>query len=345
MDEGSTKAETGSAPRPAASDVGWAGDPDSPAPEDAELNPQRELEHLDESLSEMTNLLLAGDSPDELGIEGEFEAPRAQSEFDRQPEPSRDAVAGVEDAQDAVAAAMEQVAEALGPGAEPEAVNTPPDEADPEEVGSGQGDSELTSAAAAMEAVAADLDPAGGEEVASDSSGALPSAEDAREGDPASELVNFPSRGDLAPSGADAAPREAEGLSAGSSREEHAAPPAGAAERAPASPASGPTARATAATKAQPKTSKALVIRRTCAALGSAVAVATAAGLGPIGQWLDGSSRVLRHSIAWLALWTAFNAVSVWTYILVFRSAMPGGAATTATQIEGAATEEQTEAP
>lgn len=45
----------------------------------------------------------------------------------------------------------------------------------------------------------------------------------------------------------------------------------------------------------------------------------------PVATRLAGQSKVIRQSLAWLALWTAFNAGVVWGYLLLFRS--PGGGA------------------
>jgi len=314
----------GSPPR-----VGCAVDPAVAPSEDALLNPRRELEHLDESLSEMTNLLLAGDSSDDAGVEGDFEVPPPRRAGEGAS--GGDVVAGVEEAQAAVEAAMGQVADALEP--EPAGAEQAPG-ADPVRAAAEGGGAEADPASSAMRALADELEQ--GEEPGPARAGGAQDAwaEEPWHGEPASKPVNFPSvdaehqpaTGDAANQSPAHAGREA---AAGESpRRSEPAPeaPSPQVREAGGAPPSAPSSRA-AGSK----------LRKVCAATGAGLALGVAAALEPLAHRLRSSPKSFRHSIGWLAVWTAFNAVCTWTYVLLFRSPLPDHPESGATQIRGAA--------
>lgn len=103
-----------------------------------------------------------------------------------------------------------------------------------------------------------------------------------------------------------------------------------------------PTAGHTTMTKAS------AVARRTVSRLGPLVqrvagpqfarcGLIAARGLESLAASYSGRSKAVRHSIAWIAIWTLFNASVVWVYLGLFRSSTPGSGAASGTQITGAA--------
>lgn len=302
MDHASPHPDAESAPGLARSGVGSAA---STPTEDPPLSPQQELEQLDESLTEMTDLLLGDEGADDPA--GEFAVLNSQPEPQDRP---MDVAVEVEDAQEAVAAAMGEMTEALGPTEESgaELPETLPDIGDsvplPGEPASGDpvADDE---ASAAMRAVAKDLEQLAAADPAGETTEPAPP--------PAAGIPTAPS------------PVEATGTS-------------------PSAPAPGEQER-TATSSVQAERSQRVVLRRAADAALSSLCTLIAAALEPLGARVQGSSRTLRHSIAWLALWTAFNAACVWGYILMFRSATPRTVETSPTHIAGPATEQGPHAP
>ncbi|MCC7390357.1 MAG: hypothetical protein IT431_16500 [Phycisphaerales bacterium] len=92
-----------------------------------------------------------------------------------------------------------------------------------------------------------------------------------------------------------------------------------------------PAAKATPGLKA-----RVLAAASPLAARGSAVlADILTRGLEPLAELLAGQSKLLRHSLAWLALWTAFNAGCIWGFLVLFRSGGGPADASLVTQIAG----------
>jgi len=296
--------------------IGCASDSAQDEPKERSVEAQNELEQLDESLSEMTDLLLSADA-DGPELDGDFGSPRTDPPPATAADDPVDLATEVEEAQAAVAAAMGKVADAIeGAGELPDrpagddpALPEPVDRSEPRgphDAGPGEA---LAAAAASLESVPPD--PAAPATVA-ETSGLRTAAPSPAEAPPAPPATTPVEAG--AGQVATAAPDTSESAHRASG--------------ASASAAAGGTARAA---HARPRGGQALLL--VASGIGSLIAI----GLEPVAARLAGSSRTLRHSIAWLAVWTAFNAACVWTYLILFRSTPPGPAERSATEIVGAA--------
>ncbi|MFG0260192.1 MAG: hypothetical protein ACF8LK_07535 [Phycisphaerales bacterium JB041] len=62
-----------------------------------------------------------------------------------------------------------------------------------------------------------------------------------------------------------------------------------------------------------------------------------AKGAEAVAGSFTGQPKLIRHSVAWIALWTLFNAGVVWAYLGLFRSGSPTPVEGSGTQITGAA--------
>lgn len=62
-----------------------------------------------------------------------------------------------------------------------------------------------------------------------------------------------------------------------------------------------------------------------------------AKGAEAVARSFTGQPKLIRHSVAWIALWTLFNAGVVWAYLGLFRSGSPTPTEGSGTQITGAA--------
>lgn len=299
------------------------------------MDSQAELQQLDESLSEMTSLLLSDDAGEDFESAGEFARepsapPRREdgpdgADPDETPEgrgDARDAAGQIEDMEAVVAAALEEAAETLE-GTPPETrTETTPEAAPP------GGD-----APDPMAAVAADLDRHAEAVLARDA--AAP-----REGAPESEAVE-PDVGTTTPEPSRAIPRASApaaaalepGLSQDSAAPVTSTSPAAVGSGPAASPdeaEAAPDAGSAAETIGAPASNRRVWIdlkTRIVAVSGPAGRAVSARGgellalgIEPLAALLSSRPRVLRQSLAWLALWTAFNAVALWTYLVFFRS-------------------------
>lgn len=294
------------------------------------MDAQRELQQLDESLSEMTDLLLTGDAGDDLELEGDFEVHRPEQSAPRDPpsdstDPPADAAAEVEQAQAAVAAAMEGVVQALeSDGApEPEPVEEPEAQPPPDP------DSALDAPPSpdeTMQAVAAEL------ERQSDEAALLPPPDGAPSASAAADQERAtPAQPPQAPDGG-APPEPADAALAGDAHE------------APEAPAEPLPAVATAERPGQdsveiPRETPLSSPRPSIWSLVAAKAAELAArAVEPVAAWLGAQPSPVRQSIAWIAVWTAFNAACVWSYVLLFRTGPAPEVGPGATQIVGEAT-------
>lgn len=58
--------------------------------------------------------------------------------------------------------------------------------------------------------------------------------------------------------------------------------------------------------------------------------------LGSLATAFAARPRVVQHSVAWIGLWTLFNAGVVWGYLTLFRTSTPAGTSAAAVEISGA---------
>jgi len=335
------------------------------------MDPQAELQDLDASLSEMTSLLLSEGDDDPFGVDGDF-ADSQGVVVDSRTAASHGVEAQLDEVQAAVAAALDEaatdLAESVGPEAEaPEPGVDISEAGDPGFVASGAatpvgpgsetedaGDEppEMTEPAPESEPKAEPDDGFEGETgtEADPESAAEFVDEAAFADDPTDEAPPMPATPADGPDGADAALQavaeslgnaEPAGPGAESSEPEAANPPAGAS--APkATPENQPTDRpSTKPSQRAPsvvtfKTRMLAIAAPLGRAVGNKAGDLLARGMEPVAASLAAQPRVMQQSLAWLALWTAFNAGWIWAYLVFFRSTGDEVDPAAITQISGA---------
>lgn len=358
--------------------VGSPAGVDAAASESPSMDPQAELQDLDASLSEMTNLLLSGEDDDPFDVEGVFadaDGVVAETPPDTPPDLQPDPVAEIDQVQAAVEAALEAAAGDLGDAPERDdttdaeasggdtAIGDAPgtdvpgdqlvaseseaqeledrfgdpdpeaDEPDMTEPGGPAGESgaePIVDPNAVMEVVSEALESQFADPESPDAEGEprdltqeaqAPEAETeaGSQADPAAAVDPTPAtdpeeRREMAPAAIAAAVRP------------RAAPRAAAAVDPEASQTAAPKGAAPrkAATNKAQKTDLKTRVRTIARPMGRAVAAKAgdllARGVEPVAASLAGQPKVMRHSLAWLALATAFNAGVIWSYLAFFRS-------------------------
>ena len=376
------------------------------------MDRQAEIRDLDSSLSAMTDLLLSATDTDS-DLDGDFaeagsvpaaglrRADLARAQVD--PEPGiapasegilggkdddgsagagheADAVGQVEQVQAAVAAALGEVEDHLGPtgggdfaGATPGDAGpdgpTPSDAGPgstlPDAIPTGEIDALMAAVSAELDELDAQADAAeGSSDAAADAeplvtgsgaaSGSIEAAEPAggergteAPAEPAGnmgETTMATATADTAPAGAVGKPTLAPGAGPppGAERKDAREPGAGTADP----PAGSATRSVSGHSVVSPAASKANAgpgLRARVLAVASPLAARVSAiladiltrGLEPLAVMLAGQPKLMRHSLAWLALWTAFNAGCVWGFLVFFRSTGGPADASLVTQIAG----------
>lgn len=340
MAEQASKPET--EPEAGAIGVGSGVGEETPAGEDAPMDPKADLEQLDDSLSAMTDLLLSDGDDDDFDLEGDF-APVGAEAGNESP---ADVVEQIEQVEAAVSAALDEAEDA----AQEDVSESVADAVEATEHGSENRATDeavespaVDAATEALEAVAESLESEGAAKTAE----TPPDA--AEETDLQSDFQSESGSESLATEATDpeveapppaAAPEVAEAPAATASVEADAAgetpAPLEAAPAPTTTPAPAPAAETDAApaeeavvaekseTKQPPKIgfkTKAIAIALPIGRVISAKAGdLLARGTEPLAVYLADLPKVMRQSLAWLALWTAFNAGAIWSYLLFFRS-------------------------
>ena len=91
------------------------------------------------------------------------------------------------------------------------------------------------------------------------------------------------------------------------------------------------------AVKADLKTRLLAIAGKMVTPIAAKVGELLARGIEPLAAVLAGQPKLMRHSLAWLALWTAFNAGTIWFYLIFFRSTGHEADPAAMTQISGTA--------
>lgn len=324
------------------------------ASESPPLDPQAELQDLDASLSEMTNLLMSGEDADPFDVEGDFADANGvvtAAPSTPLPNPQPDPLAEIDQVQAAVEAALEEAAGDLGGASGLE-----------DAAAAGGGDSSTAGASGTDARTDEPVGAAGGPDAEPPLEAEFDAAEPLEDPNEAMEALAESLEDRAAESDPPVTAIEAESLAetgpAAAVGADPVAHPEGQAEQAPtpipapeeaqaAAPAGVPTGSpeetAPRGSAVRPAAKVDLKTRLMAIAVQMATTIAAKAGellargIEPVAAALAEQPKLMRHSLAWLALWTAFNAGAIWSYLIFFRSTGHEADPAAMTQISGAA--------